>query len=284
MPLVSATEMLQSARWNGYAVPAFAAYNMETIRAVIETAERLNAPVIIQTTPSTIEFAGLSCIAAVVKNIASEVSVPVALHLDHGTSLEWVVRCIREGYTSVMIDASELPFKENVELVQRAVYVAHSVGVTVEAELGKIRGVEDALFVEEDSLTDPEAARVFVEQTGIDALAPSIGSAHGVYTNAPKLDLERLSEISRRVDVPIVLHGASGIPADSVRETIRRGVSKVNIATELKLAMSKALRDFFAAYPDKSDPREYLREMKSAVSRKVEEIICMVGAEGRACQ
>ncbi len=282
MPLTSTTNLLSSARQNGYAVPAFAAYTLETIRSVIETAQELQSPVIIQTTSATLDFAGLPYFAAAVKVVAQDAPIPVALHLDHGNSLELAARCLREGYTSIMIDASELPFEENIDLVSRVVQMARAVGVSVEAELGEISGTEDSLSVKHVKLTDPDAACVFVERTGIHSLAVSIGSSHGVYKTEPNLDFTRLAQIAEKVSIPIVLHGASGIPEHMIREAIRLGVSKVNIATELKVAMATTLRNYLTAHPDESDPRKYLTAVKTAVNTKVKEIIQMVGSEGRA--
>lgn len=284
MPLVTAKSVLQKARDNGYAVPAFAAYTLESLRAVIETAEELKSPVIIQTTESTLKFTGLSYFADAVQSVATRASIPVVLHLDHGGSVDLVVQCIRAGYTSVMIDASDLPFEQNIQMVRQVVEIAHAVDVSVEAELGHIAGVEDDLSSKYESFTDPAAVEEFVRQTGIDSIAVSIGSSHGMYKVTPSLDLDRLSLISDRVHIPIVLHGASGIPQDLVKAAIHRGINKVNIATELKSAMALALRDFFTTNPNQIDPRVYLNAVKDSVRLKVADIIKMVGSEDMASQ
>lgn len=278
MALVSSQEMLTDAYKNGYAVAAFATHNLEIMQAVVEGAEELGAPIIFQTTPSTIRYIGLEYMVAMARAAAEKANVPIALHLDHGDSYEIVAQCIRAGYTSVMIDGSHLPFADNVALVQKVVELAHAVGVPVEAELGTIGGVEDDLFVEEAdaTYTDPEAAETFVAETGIDFLAPAFGTAHGTYKGEPKLDVARLKAISERVSIPLVMHGASGVSEESVRRSLSYGISKINISTELKAPFASELRRYLIAHPDATDPRKYFVPAREAVKAIVKQKIQMV--------
>lgn len=271
MGLVTTKEVLEDGYRNHYAIGAFAAHNLEIVKAIVSAAEAMQTPVIIQTTPGTIRYIGINHVYAMVKTAAEESKVPVALHLDHGDSFETVVQCLRSGYTSVMIDASDLPFEENVNYVKKVVETAHAVGVPVEAELGTIGGAEEDLERDEAEarLTDPKAAKDFVDRTQIDSLAPAFGTAHGHYKNEPVLDLDRLEEISNRVHLPLVMHGASGVPDEGVRRAIQRGVSKVNFSTELKTAFAEELRRFLNEYPNEADPRKYFVSARE----KVEEIV-----------
>lgn len=269
--------MYAQAQHAGYAVAGFAAYNLETIRTLVETADRLHAPVIIQTTPSNIDNMGIEYLVAIVKVAADKAQVPVALHLDHGDSLERVALCVQHGFTSVMIDGSALPYEDNVALAREAVRIAHPFDVPVEAELGHVGGVEE----EQGLYTDPELAKAYVDDTGIDSLAIAIGTAHGLYKGEPKLDLARLAVIRSRVSVPLVLHGASGVPDPLVRACIERGITKINIATELKIPYARALRQFLADHPDESDPRKYFQPGQSAYAQVVAGKIALVGAGGQ---
>lgn len=283
MPLVTTHAMYAQAQQAGYAVAGFAAYNLETIRTLVATADSLHAPVIIQTTPSNIDNMGIEYLVAIVKVAAAKAEVPVALHLDHGDSLERVALCVQHGFTSVMIDGSALPYEDNVALAREAVRIAHPFGVPVEAELGHVGGVEEELLpeVEQGLYTDPELATAYVADTGIDSLAIAIGTAHGLYKGEPKLDLARLAVIRSRVSVPLVLHGASGVPDHSVRACIERGITKINIATELKIPYARALRQFLADHPDESDPRKYFKPGQSAYAEVVAGKIALVGAGGQ---
>jgi len=273
VPLTSPKELLADAYRNRYAVAAFAAHNMEMMRAVVEAAEEAGAPVILQTTPATLRYAGLELIVAMARAAAEGAKVPVALHLDHGDTFETVVRCLRAGYTSVMVDASRLPFLENAAFVAKVTEAAHAAGVPVEAELGTIGGAEEGGAGEEE-LTDPEAAEEFVRRTGIDFLAPAFGTVHGVYKGEIRLDFSRLEAISRRVGLPLVMHGASGVPGEMIRRAIARGVSKVNFSTELKRAFVRQLRNYLSNHPEETDPRRILLPAREAVKqiakRKIE--------------
>lgn len=284
MPLVNPMGFIGAARQKGVAIAAFNVHNLETIQAVVEAAAEERAPVMVQTTPGTLKHAGIAYVAAAVKVAAGLHRIPVALHVDHCTSFEVIVQCIQQGYTSVMIDGSKLSYPENIALVKKVMEVARAAGVPVEAELGRIGGTEDQITVDEReaTFTVPEEARDFVNVTGINTLAVAIGTAHGEYKGEPKLDFERLTAIRKLVDIPLVLHGASGVPDESVREAIRRGICKVNIATELKIPMAQAIQEIFAQNPKENDPRKYMGAAKEAVKKVVREKIRLCGTSGLA--
>jgi tagatose 1,6-diphosphate aldolase GatY/KbaY len=281
--LVNTKKMLEDAKKNKYAVGAFNVHNLETLKAVAKAAYEMRSPLILQTTPGTIKHAGEDYIAAMAKVASEKYDIPIALHLDHGNSFDLVVKCIRAGYTSVMIDGSELSYEQNVELTKKVVEVAHAVGVTVEAELGSIVGVEDDMYVKEDksAFTDPEMAADFVEKTGVDSLAIAIGTAHGMYKGEVKLDFERLKEIASLVDIPLVLHGASGVPDELVKKAIALGICKLNIATELKIPFANAIKEVFKNNPDESDPRKFLAPGEKAIEEVVKEKIKLFGCGER---
>ena len=236
---------------------AFNAENMEMVKAIIAAAEELKAPVMIQTTPSTVKYGTVETYAAIVAAEAAKASVPVCLHLDHGDSFELAMRAIHAGYTSVMIDGSKLSFEENIRLTKKVADVAKALDIPCEAELGKVGGKEDDLEAEADTNTDPAEAKEFAERTGVTSLAVAIGTAHGFYVGTPVLDKERLSEIRKVVDVPLVLHGASGLSDDDVRDCVKRGMCKVNFATELRDVYSKAVKATFEEKENTIDPKAY---------------------------
>lgn len=258
MALVTTKEMLLDAQKNGYAVGAFNVENMEMVMAVMEAAEELKSPVIMQTTPSTVKYAGLDFFLANVKAAAERASVPVAMHLDHGSSFELAMQAYRTGYTSIMIDGSHGSFEENIAVSKAVADACTPSGIPVEAELGKVGGKEDDLDGGDDNpYTDPDQAVEFVKHTGITSLAVAIGTAHGVYKGEPKLDLDRLSEIREVVDIPLVLHGTSGVPDETVTECVNRGICKVNYATDLRIAFTKGVSEVFSENPDVIDPKKY---------------------------
>ncbi len=257
MPLVTSEKMLLDAQKGNYAVGAFNVENMEMVMAVIAAAEELHAPVILQTTPSTIKYAGLQLYYANVAAAAKRAQVPVALHLDHGSSFELAMQALREGYTSIMIDGSHSVFEENIAITRRVVEACAPSGIPVEAELGKVGGKEDDLDGGNGGYTVPAEAVEFVEKTGISSLAVAIGTAHGVYSGVPKLDLDRLSAIQKLVTIPLVLHGASGLSDEAVQESIKRGICKVNFATELRIAYTEGVKAVLEKDPDVFDPKKY---------------------------
>ncbi|GGE16146.1 fructose-bisphosphate aldolase [Marinithermofilum abyssi] len=274
MPLTTTKEMLLQAYRGGYAVPAFPAHHLEIVKAVVNAAEEMGSPVILQTTPATIDHVGVEYLASMVRVAAEQATVPVALHLDHGNSFDTVARCLGAGYTSVMIDGSRLPFEENVALTEKVMELAHAVGVPVEAELGTIGGTEEGTNT--GGYTDPATAETFVRRTGVNFLAPAFGTAHGVYRGEIRLDLKRLASISQRTGIPLVMHGASGVPQEDLRRCIRRGISKINFSTELKKAFAEELRSFLTEHPGESDPRKILRSAREAVKKVAMEKIAWI--------
>lgn len=283
MALVTLTDMLAKAEAGGYAVGAFNCNNMEIVQAIIEAAEAEQAPVILQASQGAIKYAGLDYIMAMVKAAADKASVPVAMHLDHGTSFEQVMLCIRYGFSSVMIDGSKYPLEENIAITNKVLDVARAVGVSVEAELGKIGGTEDDITVSEReaTLTNPEEAKYFVEKTGVDALAIAIGTAHGQYKGEPKLDYDRLQRVRELVSVPIVLHGSSGVPDEAITKAISMGVRKVNIDTNIREAFVGGIKAALTDNPTEIDPRKILAPAKKAMVDIVREKIRLFGSSGK---
>ena len=281
---MTVAELARAAAQGGYAVGAFNLNNMEILQAVITAAEEERSPVILQASQGGLKYAGIDYIVAMAKVAAEAASVPVALNLDHGTSFEQAMQCIRKGFSAVMVDGSRLPLEDNIALVKRVVDVAHAVGVSVEAELGKIGGTEDDIVVSERDamMTDPEEAAKFIEEAQPDLLAVAIGTAHGVYKGEPKLDFERLTEIKERVDVPLVLHGASGVPDEAIRKACQVGISKINIDTELRIAFSGAVQRTLQANPDEIDPRKILGPAREAMKQVVREKMRLFGCSGKA--
>lgn len=276
--------MLDKAREKGYAIGAFNMSNMEILQAVVQAAEIENAPVIVQASQAALKYAGVDYIEAMGKLAAQKASVPVAIHLDHGTDFNLIMLCIRHGFTSVMIDGSKYQFEENIAITKKVVEIAHAIDVSVEAELGKIGGTEDHITVSEKEAlyTEPEEAVQFAKETGVDSLAISIGTAHGPYKGEPKLDFDRLAEIRSMLDIPIVLHGASGVPDDSIRKAVERGVCKINIDTEIRQSFTGAVRKILADNPAEYDPRKIVGAAKEAMVETVRGKMRLFGCAGRA--
>ncbi|MFH2063144.1 MAG: class II fructose-1,6-bisphosphate aldolase [bacterium] len=310
--LTTLKKILSPAERGGYAVGAFNVNNLEILQAVIETAVEERSPVIIQTSEGAIEYAGLDYLVAMVR-LAAKSRVPVALHLDHGRDLKLVRQAISAGYTSVMFDGSLLPYRRNVADTRRVVGWAHAKGVSVEAELGAIKGVEDLVSASERQavFTDPEQARQFVAETGCDALAVSVGTAHGAhkFKGEAKLDIARLKRIDRLVRVPLVLHGASeidpemvemskeycerlgdcdrlkgakGVPDGEIRRAIRSGIRKINIDSDLRLAFTVGLRQAVTEMTGEIDPRKLLGPARSLMKATVRDRMRVFGCSGRA--
>jgi tagatose 1,6-diphosphate aldolase GatY/KbaY len=273
--ITSRSTILLEAQSKGYAVPAFNIHNLETMKTVLETAQELRSPVLIAATPSTVSYMGEEFLISMMEAAKKRYDIPICFHLDHHEKINDIKALIDSGVHSVMIDASHHDFEENIRIVREVVDYASSFGVAVEAELGRLSGVEDDLEVDEKDqiYTNPSQAKEFVSRTGIDSLAVAIGTAHGLYKGEPKLDIERLSAIQREVDIPLVLHGASGLPDELVQKTIKNGICKVNIATELKIAFANGLRGYLNEHPNANDPRYYfkdaVREMKLVVADKI---------------
>ena len=304
--LVTNKEILSKAKAGGYAVGAFNINNLEALLAVVEASVEERSPVIVAVTPSAIRYTGLQYLVGMVKAAVESVSVPMSLHLDHGKDVETASRCIDAGFTSVMIDGSHLNFEENISLTKRVVGLAHSRGVSVEAELGKLAGVEESTVEEKEAvLTDPNVAKEFVERTSADALAVAIGTSHGAYKfkAEPKLDFERLEAIRQKVTVPLVLHGASsvpswiiskaikygaelggakGIPDEHIKKAVSLGISKINIDTDLRLAFTATIREVLANSPKEFDPRKILGPAKEAMKEVVKGKMRLFGSSGKA--
>lgn len=312
MPLVTTTEMFKKAYAGGYAIGAFNVNNMEIVQGITEACAEENAPVILQVSKGARAYANHNYLVKLVEAATlCYPDLPIALHLDHGPDFETCKSCIDGGFTSVMIDASSKPFEENIEITKKVVEYAHAHGVVVEAELGTLAGVEDDVKVsaEDSSYTRPEEVEEFVSRTGCDSLAIAIGTSHGAYKfkpgTKPQLRFDVLHECEKRIPgFPIVLHGSSsvpqeyvemvnkyggampgaiGIPEDQLREAARSAVCKINIDSDLRLAMTGTIRKFFAEYPDKFDPREYLKPARANIKEMVRhKLVDVLGCNGKA--
>ena len=273
--LVTSLELLEDAKKNQYAVGAFNVENMEMVIAVLKAAEETKSPVIMQTTPGTIKYAGADFYFANVKAAAERASVPVVCHLDHGNTFDIAVSAFHIGYTSIMIDGSKLSFEENISLTKSVARVCHAGGVPVEAELGRVGGKEDGLdnTKTENPFTDPKEAAEFVERTGCNSLAVAVGTAHGIYKGVPQINFDVLSKIHELVNIPLVLHGTSGVPDEQVTECIRLGVCKVNYATDLRIAFTRGIKEYMKDNPDAFDPKKYgaagIEEVKKYTAQKM---------------
>ena len=284
MSLVTLKEILAPARAGGYAVGAFNVHSLEVIPAVVEVAVQERSPIILQFTEGTLKFCGYDNIRVLAGELARTASVPVTLHFDHGSSYALTAKAIQAGFSSVMIDASKQPYGENVAITRKVVELAHSCGVSVEAELGRVAGKEEHITVTdaEATYTDVDEAARFVAETGVDALAVAVGTVHGFYKWEPKLAHDLLVRLQAAVPVPLVLHGGSGVPDEEVRKAVARGIHKVNVATEAKDAWARALRQSLLDQPDEYDPRPILTPVKLAVQDVVRAKIRLLGSAGRA--
>ena len=295
MPLVTTKEMFRKAYEGGYAVGAFNVNNMEIVQGIVEAAQEEKAPLILQVSAGARKYAKHIYLRKLVEAAIEDTGLPIALHLDHGADFEICKECVDGGFTSVMIDGSKYPFEENIELTRRVVEYAHNKGVVVEAELGKLAGVEDAVKVntKDATYTDPDQAVEFVERTGVDSLAIAIGTSHGAYKfkGKPELDFARLEKITKLLpDFPLVLHGAStvipsfveecnkyggkidgaqGVPEDMLLKAGTFGVCKINIDTDLRLAMTASVRKYLVEHPEEFDPRKYLGPARDAIKAMV---------------
>jgi fructose-bisphosphate aldolase class II len=307
MGLVTGKELLEAANLGGYAIGAFNINNLEILQGVVAGCVETHSPVIIAVSEGAIQYAGFDYIVAMVRAAAALAPIPMALHLDHGRDQEIISRCIQGGFTSVMIDASHLPLEENIKETKSVVEMAHAEGVSVEAELGRLRGVEDLISVQEReaTFTDPEEAERFVEETGVDSLAPAIGTSHGAFKfkGEARLDLERLKAIKERVDIPLVLHGAStvpqqilrlvmqyggelqeakGVPPEQLKAAIALGINKINTDTDLRMALTGAVRRVLAEDRRVFDPRKILGPARDMIAQVVTEKTRLFGSAGKA--
>ncbi|MBS7304931.1 MAG: class II fructose-1,6-bisphosphate aldolase [Clostridiales bacterium] len=307
MPLVTTTEMFKKAYHGGYAIGAFNVNNMETIQGIVEAGEETKSPLILQVSKGARDYANMVYLKKLVEAAVLTSSVPIALHLDHGDTFEICKQCVDDGFTSVMIDASKLPFEENIALSKRVVEYAHDHGVVVEAELGKLAGVEEHVSNKYGSYTNPAEVQEFVEKTGVDSLAIAIGTSHGAYKfkGEPKLRFDILEEIQQLIpDFPIVLHGSSsvpkafvdminsyggnvagaqGVPEEMLRKAATMSVCKINIDTDIRLACTAEIRKHLTEHPDHFDPRQYLKPARAAIKEMVKhKIINVLGSDGKA--
>ena len=306
MPLVSLIEMYEKTSRETYAIAQFNINNLEFIQAALEVAEEMKSPVILAASKSAIKYAGLDYLMGMVRAGASAVSVPVALHLDHGAEPADARMCINAGFTSVMIDASKESLDENIRITREVVAMAKPRGVCVEAELGRLGGIEDEVVVDEKEafLTDPEEAEHFVKETGCNALAIAVGTSHGAYKfkHTPELAMDRITEIKRRTGITLVLHGASGVPKDlldkaarygaklpgamgvpdeAYKDAVARGINKINIDTDLRLAFMAAVREFLTNNPGVFDPRKILGPAREAIKDQMRKKINLFGSAGK---
>jgi len=282
--LVTSKELLLDAQKNGYAVGAFNTNNLEITHAILRAAEVKRSPVLVQISSGALKYAGLEFLPMIVAKAAELATVPVAIHLDHGPSFAVVMQALRAGFTSIMRDASHLPYEENVAEIRKVVEACHSIGIPVEAEIGRLGGVEEHVVVSErDALmSDPEECTRFVDDAGFDFLAVAIGNAHGFYKGVPKLDFDRLAAIRDRVSVPLVLHGASGIPDYQITRAVETGVCKINIDTEIRNAFIRTMQAFTQENPDQIDPRKVFAPCIDAMQAIVEHKIDIFRSAGRA--
>lgn len=281
MPLTTTVSMLRKAQEQGFAVGAFNVENMEMAQAIISAAEELGAPVILQTTPSTVRYAGTGMYAAMVAALAQEATVPVAMHLDHGDSFALCAQALRSGYTSVMIDGSKLPLEENIALTYKVSEMCAAVGVPVEGEIGRVGGKEDDLE-SDGGYTIPEEAVRFEKESGLFSMAVGVGTAHGFYKEKPQLNKELITTLRGMLQVPMVLHGASGLSDEDVKDCIRRGICKVNFATELRAAYTEGVKAVLAENPKTFDPKAYGKEARQRVKSLVMERMLVCGCDGKA--
>lgn len=275
MALENMVGMLKKAALEKSAVGAFNILDYNSMRAVIKAAEELSMAVIVQTSPATVKYWGVNAIAGWMRELAVNLSVPAALHLDHCKDLELIRKCIESGWSSVMIDASSKTFAENTALTKEVVVMAHPKGISVEAEIGRIGGVEDAFAVKEKdaNLADPAEAERFCEQTGIDCLAPAIGTAHGFYKETPKIAFERIKKIARRVNLPLALHGGTGLSAEVFRRCIRCGCAKINVSTHIKQAFICGFTDYYGEHLNENDPLKVINAQSERIKCEVEKFM-----------
>jgi fructose-bisphosphate aldolase, class II len=285
MPLVSMTEMLNKAKAEGYAVGQFNLNNLEFTQAILQAAEEEKSPVILGVSEGAARYmSGFKTVVKMVEGLMEDlkITVPVAIHLDHGSSFEKCKEAIDAGFTSVMIDASHHPFEENVETTSKVVEYAHSKGVSVEAELGTVGGQEDDVVAEGVIYADPKECEELVKRTGIDCLAPALGSVHGPYKGEPKLGYPEMEAIGKATGLPLVLHGGTGIPTHDIQKSISLGTAKINVNTENQIASAKAVRETLAAKPNEYDPRKYMGPARDAIKATVIGKMREFGSSGRA--
>jgi ketose-bisphosphate aldolase len=284
MSLVAMRELLIKAKAEKYAVGAFNIVDYATLEAVVDAAEQERSPAIIQTSASsTVKYYGYKALVDMATNAAGKSEMPFALHLDHCKDLEMVFNCIDSGWTSVMYDGSSFAFEVNLENSKKVVEKAHAKGISVEGEIGAVWGVEDDITVDEhqELLADPDKAAQYAQETGVDAFAPAIGTAHGLYKGEPKLDFERLEEIAGRVKAPIVIHGGTGLSEEVFRKLISYGAAKINISTQLKIGYFDGFNSYIEA-GGKTDPVKLIKHIRETEKEVVKRFIRIFGSSGKA--
>lgn len=285
MPLVSMKEMLNKARKEGYAVGQYNVNNLEFAQGILMATQEENAPVILGVSEGAARYmSGMKTVVKIIEGLIEDmnITVPVAIHLDHGSSYEKCVEAIEAGFTSVMIDASHGPFEENIATTKKVVDYAHPKGVSVEAELGVVGGQEDDVIAEGVIYADPDECRELVERTGIDCLAPALGSVHGPYKGEPNLGFKEMEEIGNQSDIPLVLHGGTGIPTHDIQKAISYGSAKINVNTESQIASAEAVRETLNNDSEVYDPRKYLGPAREAVKATVQGKIQAFGTSNKA--
>ncbi len=280
MALVTLKEILAGTRKGKYAVGSFNFNGFEDVKGMIRGGVETNAPIIVMSSPATTRYLGLHAVCGMVKGMAEDAGIPVALHLDHCTDEDFIKECVKAGFTSVMIDASTKPYQENIEISRRITEFAHSYGCSVEAELGVIGGHEEDAATGEVLYTNPEDVPEFVEKTGVDALAVAVGTVHGFYKSAPKIDFDRISTIRKLTETPIVLHGGTGVPEEDFKQAIACGISKINVGTELKYAFSASLKKATSEKSEENDPRKLMAVVTDDCAKIVREKIGVFGSGG----
>lgn len=284
MPLVSMNAFLPQAKAKRFAVGQFNMNNLEFAQAAVEAAILEKSPFIYGVSEGALRYMGIEFTVAMAKAAVAKSGLPIALHLDHGSSFEVAMQCIRAGFSSVMFDGSHYPFEENVRLTKEIVKAAHAMGVSVEGELGTIGGVEDDLSVDEAdaTLASPEEAIRFYEETKVDCLAIAVGTAHGMYTGEPNIRFDIIEEVSQAIPVPIVLHGGSGVPDEAIRKAIDLGAGKINVNTENQVACTQAVRDALNADSKVIDPRKYLTPARDAMIEVIRSKMRLFGSSNQA--
>lgn len=284
MPLVSMNEFLPKAKANKFAVGQFNMNNLEFAQAIVEAAMEEKSPFIYGVSEGALKYMGIEFTIAIAEAAAKQSGLPIALHLDHGSSFEVAMKCIRAGFSSVMFDGSHYPIEENIRLTKEVVKAAHAMGVSVEGELGTIGGVEDDISVDEAdaSLAKPEEAIRFYEETGVDCLAIAVGTAHGMYAGEPNIRFDIIQEVVDAIPVPVVLHGGSGVPDEMIRKAIQSGVGKINVNTENQVACTQTIRDVLNKDAKVYDPRKYLTPARQAMKEVVREKIRLFGSNNQA--
>ncbi|MCG7410726.1 class II fructose-1,6-bisphosphate aldolase [Paenibacillus sp. ACRRX] len=284
MPLVSMNEFLPKAKANKFAVGQFNINNLEFVQAITEAGMEENSPLIFGVSEGALRYMGMEYTVAMAKAAAKKSGLPIALHLDHGSTFEVAMACIRAGFSSVMFDGSHHAYEDNIRLTKEVVRAAHAMGVSVEGELGTIGGTEDDLTVDEEAATlaKPEEAIRFYEETGVDAMAIAVGTAHGMYKGEPKLHYDIIEAVASKIPVPVVLHGGSGVPDDSIKKAIAAGAGKINVNTENQVAATAAIRAALAKDAEIIDPRKYLTPARSAMVEVVRGKIRLFGSSNQA--